>query len=64
MWWMDFVFMYENRRMKPIEIVLRRCCKGKGRMMEGINLRNIVSAHINITIYSFVQCYMLINLKK
>jgi hypothetical protein len=24
MWWMYFVFIYENRRMKPIEIILRR----------------------------------------
>jgi hypothetical protein len=24
MWWMYFVFMYENRRMKPTEIVLSR----------------------------------------
>jgi hypothetical protein len=24
MWWMYFVFVYENRTMKPVEIVLRR----------------------------------------
>jgi hypothetical protein len=24
MWWMYFVSIYENRRMKPVEIVLRR----------------------------------------
>jgi hypothetical protein len=23
MWWMYFVFIFENRRMKPVEIVLR-----------------------------------------
>jgi hypothetical protein len=23
-WWMYFIFMYENRIMKPVEIVLRR----------------------------------------
>jgi hypothetical protein len=23
-WWMCFVFIYENRRMKPVAIVLRR----------------------------------------
>jgi hypothetical protein len=23
-WWMDFVFMNENRRVKPVETVLRR----------------------------------------
>jgi hypothetical protein len=24
MWWMYFVFLHENRTMKPVEIVLRR----------------------------------------
>jgi hypothetical protein len=24
MWWMYFVPVYENKRMKPVEIVLRR----------------------------------------
>jgi hypothetical protein len=28
MWWMYFVFIYENRRMKPVETVLR---KGEGK---------------------------------
>jgi hypothetical protein len=27
-WWVYFVRIYENRRMKPVEIVLRR--EGKG----------------------------------
>jgi hypothetical protein len=29
--WIYFVFIYENRRMKPVEIVLRR---GRGRRRE------------------------------
>jgi hypothetical protein len=45
---MYFVSIYENRRMKPVEIVLRR--GGRGRTMEGVNLRHIVST-INITMY-------------
>jgi hypothetical protein len=32
---MYFVFIYENRRMKPAEIVLRRGEWGGGRMMAG-----------------------------
>jgi hypothetical protein len=35
---MYFAFIYENRRMKLVEIVLRRG-KGRGRMTEGVNLR-------------------------
>jgi hypothetical protein len=36
---MYFVFIYENRRMKPVEIVIRRrgwrgCDRERGRMME------------------------------
>jgi hypothetical protein len=27
-WWMYFVYIYENRRMKPVEIVIRR--RGEG----------------------------------
>jgi hypothetical protein len=46
------VFLYENRRMKPVEIVLRR---GRGRMMERVNLRCIVSTYINITMYPPMQ---------
>jgi hypothetical protein len=30
-WWMYFVFIYENRIMKPVEIALRRA---GGRMKE------------------------------
>jgi hypothetical protein len=38
---MYFVFIYENRRMKPVESVLRREEEGKGRTMEGLNLTKI-----------------------
>jgi hypothetical protein len=34
--------MYENRRMKPAAIILRRG-RRRGRTMEGVNLRYIVS---------------------
>jgi hypothetical protein len=46
--------MYENK-MKPVEIVLRRRGWGRGRTMEGINLRYIVSTYANITMYPLVQ---------
>jgi hypothetical protein len=42
--WMCFVFIYENRRMKPVEIVLRG--GGKSRMIEGIYLTKIYFKHI------------------
>jgi hypothetical protein len=51
---MYFVSIYENRRMKPVEIVLRT---GRG-MREndgGVNLRYIVSTYVNITVYPPVQ---------
>jgi hypothetical protein len=35
---MHFVSIYENRRIKNVEIVLRRGEGGRKRMMEGINL--------------------------
>jgi hypothetical protein len=40
---MYVVSIYENRRLKPAEIVLRR---GEGRMMEEANLTKISSKHI------------------
>jgi hypothetical protein len=43
---MYFAFMYENRRMKPVEIVLRRAEGGRRRMMEGVNLTTIYCKHI------------------
>jgi hypothetical protein len=39
-----FVFIYENRRVKPVEIVLKN--RGGGRMMEEVNLIKIYSKHI------------------
>jgi hypothetical protein len=50
-WWMYFVFIYENRRMKPVEIVLRKVGGGGGRPMEGVNL----------TKYIYKQCLPLYN---
>jgi hypothetical protein len=51
---MCFVSIYENRRMKPVEIVLRsRGKEGKGRMMEEINLRYISSTYVNIIMYPY-----------
>jgi hypothetical protein len=42
---MYFVYMNENRSMKPVEIILRRWgAEGGGRMMEGINL---IKKHCN-----------------
>jgi hypothetical protein len=40
------VFIYENRRMKPVEIVLRRKGEGRGRTMEGINPSKIYFKYI------------------
>jgi hypothetical protein len=55
---MYFVFTYGNRRMKSVEIVLR-VWEGKGqKMMEGVNLRNIVSSYVNITMYSLYNNHM------
>jgi hypothetical protein len=33
---MYFVYMYGNRTMKPVEIVLRRVKEGSGRILEGM----------------------------
>jgi hypothetical protein len=41
-----FVFIYEKKRMKPVEIVLRRREDGRGRMMEGVKLIKIYHKHI------------------
>jgi hypothetical protein len=49
---MYFEFMYENRRLKPVEIVLRiRADEGGGKTMEGVNLRYMVSTYVNMTVY-------------
>jgi hypothetical protein len=49
----EFVFMYENRMRKPVKIILRG--EGRGRMMEGVNLRCIISTYVNVTVYQSVQ---------
>jgi hypothetical protein len=38
--------MYENRRMKPVKIVLRRGEERRGRMMERVNLTKIYFKHV------------------
>jgi hypothetical protein len=49
---MYFVSTYENRRMKPVEIVLR---SGERGSKEVVNLRYIASTYIKITMYSPIQ---------
>jgi hypothetical protein len=38
MWWIYFVFIYGNRRMKPVEIILRR---GKRENDRGCKYHNV-----------------------
>jgi tRNA(His) 5'-end guanylyltransferase len=40
------VFIYANRRMKPVEIVLRREGRGREKTIEGVNLTKIYHKHI------------------
>jgi hypothetical protein len=40
--------------MKPVEIVLRREKRGRGRKMDEVNLRYIISTYVNITVYPHV----------
>jgi hypothetical protein len=51
---MYFVFIYENRGMKPVEIVLRRG-RGMKENDRGVKLRYIVSTYVNTTVYPPVQ---------
>jgi hypothetical protein len=44
---MYLVFRYENRRIKSVEIVLRREESRGGRKMEGVNLTKIYCKHIH-----------------
>jgi hypothetical protein len=47
-----FLFIYESRRMKPAEIVLRRGAWGKEIRMEEVNLTKIkiyCKSYVNIT---------------
>jgi small nuclear ribonucleoprotein (snRNP)-like protein len=41
-WSMYFVDVYENRKMKPVTIILRN-----GRMMEGMNIIMVYCKHIS-----------------
>jgi hypothetical protein len=43
---MCFVCIYENRRMQPVEIVLRREKGGRRKTMEGVNLTKIYCNYI------------------
>jgi hypothetical protein len=45
---MYFILAYENRTMKPVEIIVRRGRRDEG-MMQGVNLRYVVSTYVNIT---------------
>jgi hypothetical protein len=38
---MYFISIYENRRMKPADIALRKGEGGKGRTTEGVNLTKV-----------------------
>jgi hypothetical protein len=51
-----YLFIYENRRMKPVQIVLRRRGGRKGKMMKGTNLiKYIVSTYVHITMHPPVK---------
>jgi hypothetical protein len=41
------ICIYENRRIKPVEIVLRRGGMGKRESNGGVNLRYIVSTYLS-----------------
>jgi hypothetical protein len=43
---MYFASIYENRRMKPVEIVVRRGERNWEKMMEEVNLTKIYCKHI------------------
>jgi hypothetical protein len=43
---MFFACTYENRRKKSFEILLGSGEEGIGRMMEGVNLRYIISTYV------------------
>jgi hypothetical protein len=51
---MCFVSIFENRRMKSVEIV-QRSGRRRGRMMEGVNLRYIGSSYVNVTMYPSIE---------
>jgi hypothetical protein len=43
---MSFLYLHENRTMKPVEIVLKRGAGGWGKILEGVNLIKIYCKHI------------------
>jgi hypothetical protein len=45
-WSVYFIYLFANRTMNPVEIVLRRGYKERGRMMEGLSLTQIHCKHI------------------
>jgi methylphosphotriester-DNA--protein-cysteine methyltransferase len=57
---MYFVSIYKNRRMKPVEIVLRRREERRGRTMEGVNPTKIYCKHIckycNVSPFTTIIC--------
>jgi hypothetical protein len=57
------VLIYENRRMKPIKIVLRRYIRERGRTMERTSLRYIVSTYVNTKCIPLYNYYMLTIIK-
>jgi hypothetical protein len=61
---MYFVFTHENRTMKPAEMVLGRWGGRRGRMVERVYLRYIISTYINIIMYPLYNYYMLIQFFK
>jgi hypothetical protein len=63
---MYFVFIYENRIMKPVEIVLRRGRGDEGEQWRDGGSKSIVSTYI---IYTIIQCthlysYYMLTIKK
>jgi hypothetical protein len=43
---MYFIYLCENRTMKPFKIILRRGEEGWGKIMEGLNLIKVYFKHI------------------
>jgi hypothetical protein len=44
-YWMYFLSIYENKTIKPVKIIPRRCEAGR-RMREGVNFAKIYCQHI------------------
>jgi hypothetical protein len=54
--WLYFVCLYEKKRMKPVEIVLRKGKERRGRTTEWVNLAKTCCKHLcKITMYPPVQ---------